>query len=53
MGKADKFFNRAEQLIERLERLVPSAEPDDLDDAIAWRWRKPAGGRGQDRKSVV
>ncbi len=47
MGKADKFFSRAEQLIERLERLLPMPVDDDLDDAIAWRWRKRSGGRGR------
>lgn len=47
MGKADKFFDRAAQLIERLERLVPTAPDDDLDDAIAWRWRKRSGGAGR------
>ena len=47
MGKADKFFSRAEQLIERLERLLPTPVDDDLDDAIAWRWRKTSGGCGR------
>ena len=47
MGKADKFFSRAEQLIERLERLVPTPVDDDLVDAIAWRWRKSNGGPGR------
>lgn len=46
MGKADKFFGRAEQLIERLERLLPTPVDDDLDEAIAWRWRSSGGGRG-------
>jgi hypothetical protein len=46
LGKADKFFSRAEQLVERLERLVPVPVDDDLDDAIAWRWRKRNGGPG-------
>ncbi len=47
MGKADKFFSRAERLIERLERLFPSQQEDDLEDAIAWRWRKSNGGPGR------
>ena len=47
MGKADKFFSRAEQLIERLERLLPMPLDDDLDAAIAWRWRKRSGDRGR------
>lgn len=41
MGKADKFFARAAQLLDRLERFLPVAGDDDaLDDAIAWRWRR-------------
>ncbi len=47
MGKADKFFRRAEQLLERLERLVPTPQDDDLEDAIAWRWRKSNGRAGR------
>ena len=46
MGTAEKFFDRAEQLIERLERLLPTPIDDDLDDAIAWRWRNSGGNRG-------
>lgn len=41
MGKADKFFARAAQLLDRLERFLPVAGDDDaLEDAIAWRWRR-------------
>lgn len=47
MGKADKFFRRAEALLERLERLVPTPESDELEDAVAWRWRKSRGGAGR------
>lgn len=47
MGKADKFFSRAERLIERLERLVPTPVDADLADAIAWRWRRSNGGPGR------
>ena len=47
MGKADKFFRRAEELLERLERLVPTPESDELEDAVAWRWRKARGGAGR------
>ena len=47
MGKADKFFRRAEELLERLERLVPTPQDDDLEDAIAWRWRKSNGRAGR------
>ena len=39
MSKADKFFERAEHLIDRLEQLVPQSDTEDLEDAIAWRWR--------------
>jgi uncharacterized protein len=46
LGKADKFFGRAEQLLARLEGLLPTPVDDDLDDAIAWRWRSSGGGRG-------
>ena len=47
MGKADKFFSRAEQLIERLECLIPTPAKDELDDAIAWRWRTSGGAAGR------
>ena len=43
MSKVEKFFERAERLIERLERLLPQAADDDMEDAIAWRWRKNGG----------
>ena len=43
MGKADKFFVRAEALLERLERLAPQPAEDELADAVAWRWRKRGG----------
>ena len=39
MSKADKFFERAEHLIDRLEQLVPQSDTEELEDAIAWRWR--------------
>ena len=47
MGKADKFFSRAEQLIERLECLIPTPAKDELDDAVAWRWRTSGGAAGR------
>lgn len=47
MGKADKFFSRAEALIERLERLLPEGRTDDLEDAVAWRWRRRGNGGGR------
>ena len=46
MGKLNKFLTRADHLLERLERLLPTTVEDDLEDAIAWRWRK-SQGRGR------
>ncbi|MGE0859892.1 MAG: ATP-binding protein [Gammaproteobacteria bacterium] len=46
MGKLTKFLSRADHLLERLERLLPATVEDELDDAIAWRWRK-SQGRGR------
>ena len=43
MSKVEKFFERAERLIERVERLLPRHNDDDIEDAIAWRWRKNGG----------
>ena len=44
MGKADRFFRRAEQLLKRIENLLPSDTPAvDLRDGIAWRWRSGDG----------
>ena len=43
MSKADKFFARAERLIERLEQLLPQDLNEELEDAIAWRWRTGGG----------
>ena len=43
MSKVEKFFERAERLIERLEGLLPQAADSDMEDAIAWRWRKNGG----------
>lgn len=45
MSKADKFFDRAERLVARLEQLVPHRPDDEIGDALAWRWRK-VDGRG-------
>ena len=39
MNKADKFFERAEYLIDRLEQLLPQTDTEELEGAIAWRWR--------------
>jgi predicted AAA+ superfamily ATPase len=46
LSKAEKFFSRAERLIERLEQLLPSSDDEALSDAIAWRWRR-TDGRGR------
>jgi len=48
LSKADKFFRRAERLIERLERLVPTPPASVVaqGDVIAWRWRR-IGGSGR------
>ncbi len=40
MTDAEKFFQRAESLLERLERFIPTFDGTDLSDGIAWRWRK-------------
>lgn len=46
LSKADKFFRRAERLVERLESLVPEPPAGRVasDGAVAWRWRRTAGG---------
>ena len=48
MSKADKFFRRAERLVERLERLFPVPSTPFVNDArtIAWRWRRQPNGSG-------
>ncbi len=43
MSKAEQFFERAEALLARLERLIPAAEAPLFEAGIAWRWRKHAG----------
>ena len=43
MNDADRFFRRAEALISRLEKLLPPDACSDLEDAIAWHWRKRNG----------
>ena len=45
MSKADKFFARADGLVERLERLLPRPEQDLSDSGIAWRWRSSNGAK--------
>ena len=48
MSKADKFFRRAERLVERLERLFPAPSTPFVNDGptIAWRWRRQPNGSG-------
>jgi len=43
MNDADRFFHRAEALITRLEKLFPVHVEPEIEDAIAWRWRKRNG----------
>jgi predicted AAA+ superfamily ATPase len=40
MTDAEHFFRRAESILDRLEQFLPTNEICDLDDGIAWRWRK-------------
>lgn len=40
MSDVDRFFSRAERLLERLEQILPGEARFSMDDAIAWRWRK-------------
>lgn len=40
MSEVESFFRRAESLIERLERFVPSPQSVDISTGSAWRWRK-------------
>lgn len=37
---ADNFFLRAGSILDRLERFIPTTDRVDLDQGIAWRWRK-------------
>lgn len=50
MDKVEKFFEHAQRLVERLERLLPGDTEQVIDDAIAWRWRK---SNGQARLNAV
>ncbi|MCB1745885.1 MAG: ATP-binding protein [Gammaproteobacteria bacterium] len=52
MSKADKFFRRAERLLDRLEQWLPPAAAASFDahDALAWRWRR---GRGPGRLEPI
>jgi uncharacterized protein len=45
LSKAEKFFARAGLLLDRLEQFLPASDQDQLEDAIAWRWRR-RGNRG-------
>ena len=41
MSDWDKFYNRADKLLDHLERLLPAAQPEpDWQAAIAFRWRR-------------
>jgi len=45
MNDLDKFYARADRLLDQLEKLVPSAQPDpDWQSAIAFRWRRQGNG---------
>ncbi len=50
MSKTTKFFARAERLLERLEKLLPADLDEELEDAIAWRWRS---GNGTPRLEAI
>jgi len=46
--KADKVFERAEQMLARIETLVaPKSEPIDWDSSIAYRWRRVTNAAGR------
>ena len=40
MTDADNFFRRAESILDRIERFVPTPDRVGLTEGIAWRWRK-------------
>lgn len=43
MNKLDLFYNRLDELLSRIEAVLPAQQPNtDLDAAIAFRWRKQA-----------
>ncbi len=45
MNDLDKLYARADRLLDQLEKLVPSAQPDpDWQSAIAFRWRRQGNG---------
>lgn len=50
MDKVEKFFEQAGRLVKRLERLLPRDTDEEIENGIAWRWRKNAG---QGRLHVV
>jgi hypothetical protein len=43
MAATDSLIARAEQLLSRLENLLPQAQPEPDWNALAWRWRKKNG----------
>jgi uncharacterized protein len=40
MTDADSFFRRAESILDRIERFMPTTDRVELGNGIAWRWRK-------------
>jgi len=40
MTDVEKFFRRAESILDRLEEFMPPADICDLKNGTAWRWRK-------------
>jgi len=44
VDNTDKFFDRANQVVSRLETLFGQTVSDQLEDAAAWRWRKTRNG---------
>ena len=43
MNKLDLFYDRLDELLNRIEAVLPAKRPNtDLDSAIAFRWRKQA-----------
>lgn len=54
MTELEKFLNRAETLLGRLEAILPSTTPaPDWDAGIAFRWRKPRGNNTAGHLQVV
>ena len=43
MTSPEQFFTRAEALLDRVERLLPLHDRPQVEDGVAWRWRKRNG----------